>query len=139
MKETLQIIELNSILLVDDDKDCLFTAEKMLTHEWKVETIYQYDTPAGALALLHEMSRKPGQFPDCILLDVTMPVMDAFGFLEKAEQLANFSASGCRVVLISAYFDYNEGSEIIEKAKNHPCIAGFIEKPFMLEKLAELN
>lgn len=139
MKETLKIIELNSILLVDDDETALFLAEHLLVKEAKVETIHQYSSPAEALAFLHEISNKGGQFPDCILLDVTMPVMDAFGFLEKAEQLPGFTDSGCRVVLISAFFDYDEGSEIIEKAKNHPCIAGFIEKPFMLEKLAELN
>ncbi len=139
MKEAQQIIELNSILLVDDDETALFLAEHLLELEAKVETIHRHSKPAEALALLHEMSRKPGQFPDCILLDVTMPVMDAFGFLKKAEQLPGFTDSCCRVVLISAFFDYDEGSEIIEKAKNHPCIVGFIEKPFMLEKLAELN
>lgn len=133
----MQIIELNSILLVDDDEDCLFTAEKMLAKE--VETIHQYISPAEALVFLHETGNKGSQFPDCILLDVKMPVMDAFGFLEKAEQLPGFTGSGCRVVLISAYFDFLEGPEIREKAQNHSCVAGFIEKPFMLEKLAELN
>ncbi len=135
----MEISKLNSILLVDDDEDCLFTAEKMLTNEWKVETVYQHSSSAEALALLHEMSRKRNPFPECILLDVQMPIMDAFGFLEKAEQLPGFDDSGCEVVLISAFFDYSEGAEIMEKAKNHPCITGFIEKPFMLEKLAELN
>ena len=139
MKEALQIIELNSILLVDDDETALFLAEHLLAKEAKVETIHQHVSPAEALALLHEMSRKPGQFPDCILLDVQMPVMNAFGFLEKAEQLPGFTRSGCCVVLISAFFDYFEGPEIREKAKKHPCVTGFMEKPFTIEKLAELN
>jgi CheY-like chemotaxis protein len=139
MNETRQIPQLNSILLVDDDDTALFVAEKLLAKEGKVKTIHQYTSPVKALAMLHEISDKDERFPECILLDVKMPVMDAFGFLEKAEQLSGFTGSGCRVVLISSYYEYDEGPEIMEKAKNHPCITGFIEKPFSLEKLAELN
>ena len=139
MDKTLQRPKLRSILLVDDDEDCLFVAEKLLTKESKERTIHQHSSPVEALAMLHHISTGGKRFPECILLDVRMPVMDAFSFLKKAEQLPGFSDSGCKVVLISAFFDYFEGPEIREKAKKHPCVTGFIEKPFTLEKLAELN
>lgn len=138
MKETLQKNKLNSVLLVDDNEFDLLVAEKTLARKTNVKTIHRFTKPAGALALLRNINRNSRQFPEFILLDVKMPVINAFGFLEKAEQLGGFTASSCRVVLISSYLNYFEGPEIMEKAKNHSCIAGFIEKPFTIEKLAEL-
>ncbi len=124
---------------MDDDETALFLAEKLLAKEANVETIHQCDSAAQAFAFLHEISTSDKQYPEYVLLDVKMPVMDAFGLLEKAERLRGFNDSGCRVVLISAYLDYFEGPQIRQKAKKHPCVTGFIEKPFTLEKLAELN
>ena len=139
MKEILKKPKLHSVLLVDDDETDLFIAEQVLSKGVEIDTIHSHTSPGEALAFMNELSVKNEQFPDCILLDVQMPVMDAFGFLENAEQIHGFTSSGCRVVIMSSYFDCFEGPEILAKGKRYACVAGFIEKPFTFEKLTQLN
>lgn len=128
-----------SILVIDDDEQHLFVAEQVLNAGGGAETIHLHTSAAEALALLIDLSNNGKEFPEFIMVDVRMPIMDAFSFLEKAEKLPGFKESGCCVALITAFFDYDEGPEIRERAKKHACIVHLFEKPFDLEKLAELN
>jgi len=73
------------------------------------------------------------QFPQAILIDINMPLMNGFEFVEA--YLEQFKEKGADTLL------YITSSSIQavdrEKAAQHPCIAAFIEKPFNLQQFQE--
>jgi sigma-B regulation protein RsbU (phosphoserine phosphatase) len=72
-----------NVLLVDDDPaDTSLTLNALLRHK-DVATAHAMDDPIAALRLLETGSLRP----DLILLDINMPKMDGFGFIERLRRI----------------------------------------------------
>ena len=94
-----------SVLLVDDDKFLL----DMYSVKFK-ETGYHIEVAVGAEEALKKITE--GFTPDAILLDLVMPGMDGFGFLEKIRK-ENLVGSAAILMLT------NQGQESdIERARS---------------------
>ncbi|HEX2909720.1 MAG TPA: response regulator [Chloroflexia bacterium] len=115
LKETKQ-----PVLVVDDDLALRTMLETVLLDEGY--TVVLARNGREALEKLDEIQ------PSLILLDLMMPVMDGWQFLEKLktqDKLQNLS-----VLLLSASRD------IKNAAKQYP-VVGFLPKPFELERLLD--
>lgn len=81
---------LNLILLVDDDETTNFVNMRLLANMKIAEDIKAVKNGKEAIEFLKEAcseSPKPGFVcPDLIFLDIKMPVMDGFTFLEKYKE-----------------------------------------------------
>ena len=85
-------MEAPKILLVDDDKGTLAALGDLLTMDgYAVETAGNGEE---ALSLL----RNSDQFPDLIILDLFMPVLDGWEFLARREQDPNLKRIPVMVV-----------------------------------------
>ncbi len=83
-----------------------------------------------ALDIVREKCQKE-QCPELILLDIHMPVLDGFGFLEELQNSADLNSAALRIVLLSS----STHALDVAKAKEYP-VFDFIEKPLTLEKLS---
>ena len=81
---------LNLILLVDDDDTTNFVNTRLLANMKVAEDIKAVRNGKEAIEFLKEAcsdNPKPGSIcPDLIFLDIKMPVMDGFSFLEKYKE-----------------------------------------------------
>jgi two-component system LytT family response regulator len=83
------------VVLVDDEKKALESLQWELSNfSAEVEVIATFTDPAEALVFLQRQS------PDCIFLDIEMPTMDGFQFLEKMPD------KEVPVVITTAYDQY---------------------------------
>jgi two-component system chemotaxis response regulator CheY len=89
-----ELNELRSILIVDDDRDIRDAMEELLVD--RGFSVFAASNGAEALKLLRTLPAPPS----IILLDVMMPVMDGYGFLE--EQRKDASLSQIPVAIITA-------------------------------------
>jgi CheY-like chemotaxis protein len=111
-----------NVLIVEDDPDILSSLAEVLREEQ-----FEVDTAANGYQAL---SRLEAQMPDLILLDLMMPLMDGWKFLEVARQ--RFPAMRAPVVLLSAVHGLSDEAQRLG-------VSAFLAKPFDLEDVARIS
>jgi CheY-like chemotaxis protein len=116
---------LNLILLVDDDDTTNFVNTRLLTNMQITEDIKAVRNGKEAIDYLKEAcleNPKPGFVcPDLIFLDIKMPVMDGFTFLEKYKEAGLDSGDHVIIMMLtsSASFYDLEKLKSYDKVKKH--------------------
>ncbi len=125
------------ILLVDDDAVTNYVNEELISEMNITDQVIVAENGARALDFLRKNWLNPDNTVknDCtgnlILLDINMPVMDGFDFLDEFQKYK--VNSHIQVVLVTT----SDNRKDIERAKNYP-IAAYLVKPLSAEKLTDL-
>jgi PAS domain S-box-containing protein len=128
-------LQIDRIYLIDDDALCNAISKRVILKQLSVSEINVYERATAGLAALKEISPlKPEQFPDLIFLDLDMPMMDGWQFLEEFEALPAVLVSKCKVIIITSSIDPEE----IERSKHFKTVHSFISKPLTQQKVLEL-
>jgi CheY-like chemotaxis protein len=124
-----------SILLVDDDEINNFISIKLIKKALLNTEITACLNGKFAIDQLLEISHKdPTKLPDYILLDINMPIMNGWEFLEEYEKFKIDPERKTKIFIISSSVFSND----ISKAKSYPLVKDFISKPLNVEKITEL-
>ena len=120
-----------NLLVIDDDDINIFIIKKIVE-----KTGYNVDMTAktnGQLAIdyVKEIIDTPN-FPNLILIDINMPVLNGWEFIEAYELLGNTRKVDMYMLSSSVY------ENDIEKAKSYKTVKGFISKPLSIDRLIEL-
>ncbi|WP_424961277.1 response regulator [Ekhidna sp.] len=121
--------KLDCILLIDDDNDCNFLhtrAIKKLDCANSVEV-----AKSGALAL--DYLKNADRMPELIFLDINLPQMNAWEFLNKYRQLKNKQPKPVLIILTSSM---NPDDKI--KASEYDEVKGFRIKYLNKDGLREI-
>lgn len=129
---------LNCILLIDDDEINNFLNVKLIKRldiashiEIAVNGKMGLDYLTCSGKYIHnECFPQPG----LILLDINMPLMNGWEFLEEYDKL-NENQKGQHVL---AMLSSSDNPDDINRAKSNDKIVGFINKPLTIEKLKEI-
>jgi len=116
-------------LLVDDDPINNMINERMLKKHHGEDIVCQV-FPDGKPAISH--FKNGGAKPDMIFLDINMPEVDGWEFLE----FYRHQNDKAPVVMLTSSIDPKD----LEKSKRYDCILDFISKPLMpnaIEKLVK--
>ncbi|NVK51913.1 MAG: response regulator [Flavobacteriaceae bacterium] len=126
--------KLNCILLVDDDESTNFL------HRYVVEKT-QYakkcvTVHSGQEALDYLTSTEEGEHPqpDLVFLDINMPAMNGWEFLEHYKQLDKNQQGKVVVVMLTTSINPDDR----EKSKLFSDVTGFKNKPLTKEMILEL-
>jgi CheY-like chemotaxis protein len=124
-----------SVLLVDDDEINNFISIKLIKKALLNTEIMACLNGKFAIDRLVEIQRNdPSRLPDYILLDINMPIMNGWEFLDEYKRL-NIDANGkTKIFIISSSVFSND----INKARSYPLVKDFISKPLNVDKIVEL-
>lgn len=123
------------ILLVDDDEINNFISIKLIKKVLLNTEISACLNGRFAIDELIEINRKdPASLPDYILLDINMPIMNGWEFLDEYEKLNIDVAGKTKIYIISSSVFSND----ISKAKTYRSVKDFVSKPLNIEKINEL-
>lgn len=114
----------SSILIVDDDKVQHMINRKILLRCDPTLQLYFFENPLEALEWLSENTA------DLLLLDINMPEMKGWEFLEIMTQ----RGIKMEVKMLSSSIDPRD----IEKSKNFDLVSGFLVKPLNNTVIDEL-
>ncbi len=133
--ETMTTATTKRILLVDDDPITNLINKKIIT----LNTPYTVEAFTNANEALDQckncLALASEQFPDAIFLDINMPIMDGWEFLDQFEKIPFATRSKCSVLLLTSSID----SEDIEKSKTYKSVCDFISKPLTINKIEMLK
>jgi CheY-like chemotaxis protein len=123
--------QLNSILLVDDDEVTNFYVEHLIR---KMNLAKEIHVAMSGQDALEYLKGQPSTMPDLILLDINMPIMNGFEFLEAFET-SPLSAdyNGKIFMLTSSGLEQDRA-----RASQFRCIAGYFIKPLSKELLGDI-
>jgi CheY-like chemotaxis protein len=127
---------MKNFLLIDDDRIFNFISKATLEQMHIVNDIRTALNGREALALF--TSYYKGLLPDIILLDINMPIMNGFEFLEAFNQLSLLGKEKIKIIVVTS----SEDPEDIRKVKSlgaRECISKPLRTETLLAALQNLN
>ncbi|MGH2643673.1 MAG: response regulator [Chitinophagaceae bacterium] len=119
-------------LLVDDNDIDLFFHEKLLRIKKISDHITPFQSAADTLDYLEQFQEHPEKFPETvILLDIQMPQIDGFGFLDEFEKMPEEVISKTRIFLVSSSLDHGD----LSRGHAHHLVDGILKKPLNADEL----
>ena len=124
-----------SILLVDDDEINNFISIKLIKKALLSTEIAACLNGKFAIEQLIEMQKKGvDKLPDYILLDINMPIMNGWEFLDEYIRLNIDPVGKTKIFIISSSVFSND----INKARSYPLVKSFISKPLSVDEIKEM-
>lgn len=120
------------ILLIDDDRAFNFLNEKIIEFEKFATKVSSHVSAQEAIDELRELAQNnPEGFPDFIFLDINMPEMDGWEFMDQFGLLSDSVKSKCKIFILTSSLNPID----IAKSKTYNEISGFASKPLTTEIL----
>ncbi|WP_205500140.1 response regulator [Rufibacter psychrotolerans] len=116
---------LNLILLVDDDETTNYLNKRLLTRMNIAEQIEVVTNGEEALKFLNNALAQNAPLPDLMFLDIKMPVMDGFEFLDQYHQLPEETQKCIVVMMLTSSASFYD----LEKLKKYSAVEQHISKP----------
>ncbi len=129
----------NSILLIDDNEIDNLINQKMIEASGFAERIFLFTGAYGALDFLRNLEKSNGiteeNIPDLIFLDINMPLLDGFQFLNEYQKLSPKITDKCKVVMVSS----STSPMDMERSINAKHVIKYVNKPLSIKILQSLN
>ncbi len=120
--------------IVDDDPIVIFGMKLMLKQMGMVQDTEVWNDGQQALDGLKALVEKGDTLPEVLFLDLTMPVMDGWGFLDALSAADLPGKEQMKIYVLSSSINPVDK----ERALNKKEVEDFISKPIREERLKEI-
>lgn len=127
---------MNKVLCVDDDAITLMLCKTTIRKAGFSEEIITAFNGQEALEYYEELAQKSQtEYPQIIFLDLNMPVIGGWDFLDEFMESYYEKFNSTKVVILSSSVDPRDK----ERANNYPIVIDFFSKPISKEILRQIE
>jgi len=124
------------VLIIDDDPILIMVCKRLMKITGFSEIVYAAkEGGEGMKILLEQLVSTPENLPDLILLDINMPVMNGWEFLDELIALSPKMPLSLPVFMLSSTIDQAD----YDRASSYDLVKGFYSKPLTKENLEEIE
>jgi CheY-like chemotaxis protein len=128
-----RVTKYETIMLIDDNPLDNFVNKSMVEKECFAKNILVHEKAASALEYLS--NTEVANLPDLIFLDINMPEMNGFEFLDQFENLPERITEKSRIVMLST----SESFKDLNRANKNKFVRKFLNKPLTDQVLQAIN
>lgn len=118
--------------IIDDDGIFVFVLQKLMQKTAHFEKVVNIGNGLDAIDVLVRQYDRDRTLPDLIFLDLNMPVLDGWQFLDEVEKLP--FKDQLHIYIISSSIDVRE----MQKAAEYTTVRRFVSKPVTLDWLNDI-
>lgn len=121
-----------NIFLIDDDATFVYLTKRVIKSTEVAATIFEFPNGQQAIDYLVNNSHDSSLQPEIIFLDISMPVMDGWEFLEEYKVLP--AAGSIPLYVFSSSISPHD----VNKARSYSIVTEFLIKPITKEHFLKL-
>jgi CheY-like chemotaxis protein len=125
---------MKTIFLIDDDPVFVYLTKKIICSVNGGCEIMEFSDGELAIDHLRTICGDSTSLPDIIFVDLSMPVMDGWEFLDEYTQLQSKLSKSIELFIVSSSISPQE----VERSKTYPAVLDFLIKPVAKGKIAEI-
>ncbi|WP_298478117.1 response regulator [uncultured Maribacter sp.] len=126
-------MKIKTTCIIDDDPIFIFGTKILLKNNNFSEFVLVSNNGKEAISDLQEYVKKTLKLPEIIFLDLNMPVMDGWEFLDSFDSF--FKDLNTKIYILSSSID----SRDLERSKKYSIVKGFIAKPLTDKRINDLK
>ena len=123
---------INTICIIDDDPIFRFGTRKLMEKVQASLNFLVFKNGKEAFDYLVLKTQTSANIPDVILLDLNMPIMDGWQFLDEYLKIENLER--IPIYIVSSSVDRRD----IDKAKSYNIVDDYLIKPFSVSIIRDL-
>ncbi|MFN6379159.1 MAG: response regulator [Flavobacteriales bacterium] len=124
--------KINEIWVIEDDPITSMLLRKLIERGQFANITVAFHNGKLPIQQMRKRRDEGQPFPDLIMLDINMPVMDGWEFLDYFVE--EFSNSSLPIVIMTSSIDTND----VKKSKAYSCIKGYYYKPVTMDNFNEI-
>jgi CheY-like chemotaxis protein len=127
-----------TVMLIDDNEIDNLINQKMIEAASVTENIYTHTGAKSAIEFLKNMEKldvAEKVLPDVIFLDIDMPLMDGFQFLDEFEKLTAVAKKKCKIVMLTSSINPQD----FNRSKKYDNVKLYLNKPLSHDSIMKLE
>ena len=126
--------KINCVCLIDDDPIFIYGTKRIIKEADFCDTILVFNNGQDAIDGLQELTAKGETLPEVIFLDLNMPIMNGWEFLEDFVKIPNHNREKVIIYVISSSVDPRD----LERISHYEVVNNYILKPISPEDLEKV-
>ena len=127
--------EQHNVCLIDDDNIYQFTARKLLEATGLAKHIQSFYNGSDAINYFKDQKNiNKETLPDVIFLDINMPILNGWEFLEEYQKISNGLPKPIVVYVVSSSIDSTD----MQRSREYKVVSDYLVKPINRIQYKEL-